>query len=469
MIVGRKTEQALLKKAFKSDKSEFVAVYGRRRVGKTFLVRETFEYRFTFQHSGVAKLSMREQLKFFRESLLRSGSQCKTIPKDWTEAFHRLEELITVSNETKKIVFIDETPWMDTPRSGFITALEYFWNTFASARKDVMLIICGSATSWIINKVLKNHGGLHNRITLRISLQPFTLGECKEYIDSIGLPATYHDILEYYMVIGGVAFYWTMLDSGKSVAQNIDQMIFSSTGQLHNEFNELYDSLFSNPEPYLRIINSLGDNRAGLTRKELISKISIKSGSQITRLLEDLVECGFIAKTGSYGKNINDQRYKIIDSFTLFYFQFLKGGKITDSDFWVHNYLSPKRYSWAGIAFERVCFQHISQIKSKLGISGVATNAYSWQTKVDGNGAQIDLILERADNIINICEIKFSASKFNIDKDTMEGLMHKVERFMAVTKTRKAIHLTMVTTYGIVQNAYSNQINSEITAEDLFK
>ena len=471
MLIGREQEQEMLHKAYESDSSQFVAVYGRRRVGKTYLVRECFADKFVFQHSGVAKASTKLQLRYFKESLLKSGFPKARLPKDWIEAFSMLEQLIEQSEAEKKVVFIDEIPWMDTPRSNFITALEYFWNSFASARKDVILIVCGSATSWIINKVLKNHGGLHNRVNLRISLQPFTLHECELYAKSIGMRTTRYELLEYYMVLGGVAFYWSLLDKGKSVAQNIDSLLFSITGQLHNEFNELYDSLFNNPEPYLKVINVLGTIKVGMPRTELLEKIGLSSGANITRILDDLEACGFIRKYNAFGKKRNDTIYQLIDNFTLFFFKFMKDNKGGDEHFWSHSYLSPVRYSWVGLAFERVCMQHVNQIKHKLGISGVLTSVSSWSVKDDpiyGQGAQIDLLIERADNVVNVCEIKFSQDKYVISQDYSRNLAHKIERFLQTTKTRKTLHLTMITVNGLAHNEYWGMVQSEVVADDLF-
>lgn len=272
MLIGREKEIKTLQQAYHSEYSEFVAVYGRRRIGKTFLIREAFNYQFAFQHTGVYKETLKKQLRNFRDALKMSGMKKVRIPTDWSDAFFQLAQFIKESKEEKKVIFIDEVPWLDTPRSGFLSALEYFWNSFASARKDVLLIICGSATSWIINKVLKNHGGLHNRVTYRIHLQPFTLHECEEYAKYLGMRASHYDLIEYYMVLGGVAFYWSRLDKGLNVAQNIDNMIFSETGFLHNEFNELYDSLFNEPESYLKIIDALGTIRLGMTRDELVKE-----------------------------------------------------------------------------------------------------------------------------------------------------------------------------------------------------
>lgn len=393
-------------------------------------------------------------------------------PRDWADAFYLLEQLINKSDEKKKVIFIDETPWMDAPKSGFLTALEYFWNVVASARKDILLIICGSATSWIIEKVLKNHGGLHNRVNYRIALQPFTLHECKFYARSQGIVATRYDMLEYYMVFGGVAFYWSKISKGLSVAQNIDQLLFAQSGELHNEFNELYDSLFHNPEPYIDVINTLGTIRAGMTREDIINEAHIPSGKLLTRILEDLEECGFIRKYAAFGGKSNKAIFQLIDNFTLFYFKFMKANFNNDEEFWSHSYLSPVRFAWIGLAFERVCMQHVRQIKEALQIGGVVTNVSSWSVKADpiyGAGAQIDLIINRADNVVNICEMKFSSDKYTIDSRIATNIRHKLERFQQTTKTKKTLHFTMVTTFGVAHNEYWNMVQSEVVAKDLFK
>lgn len=378
---------------------------------------------------------------------------------------------LVCTREEKKVIFIDEIPWLDTPRSGFLSALEYFWNSFASARKDVLLIICGSATSWIINKVLKNHGGLHNRVTYRIHLQPFTLYECEQYAKYLGMRASHYDLIEYYMILGGVAFYWSRLDKGLSVAQNIDNMIFSETGFLHNEFNELYDSLFNEPESYLKIIHALGTIRMGMTRDELVKEGGITSNGKLTRTLEDLTECGFIKRIPSYGGKAKDDLIQLVDNFTIFYYKYMKENLNNDEHFWSNSYNSTIRSAWTGLAFERVCFQHIPQIKQAMGIAGVAIQCYSWKAKGDAlsSGTQIDMVLDRRDNIINICEMKFSKGEYTITKDYAMALNNKVERFIESTKNKKTILLTMITTNGVVHNEYWNQIQCDITADELFK
>ena len=471
MIIGRDNEIRELRRAYDSEYSEFVAVYGRRRVGKTFLVRETFNYTFTFEHSGVANGNNRTQLRAFRDSLMDAGMGKTSIPSNWMDAFALLRQFIRQREEAKKVIFIDEIPWMDTPRSDFVSALEYFWNAFASARKDVLLIICGSATSWIINKVLKNHGGLHNRVTYRLSLQPFTLYECEAYMKSRKIHFSRYDLLELYMVFGGVPFYWSLLERGESAAQNIDRLVFAERGKLHNEYYELYDSLFKTPELYINVVTILGAG-PGMTREELVKRSELDGNGKTTRVLDDLQECGFIKKIPTYGLK-TQATYKLIDNFTLFYQKFVKETGTNDEQFWSHSYQSPLHRTWVGLAFERVCFQHIPQIKTALGISGVVTNVYSWRIgpSMEGarDGAQIDMLIDRADNMVNICEMKFSKNEYVVTQDDATSMANKAERFCQTVGHGKSISLTMVTVNGIAKTGYWGDIHNSITAEDLFR
>lgn len=472
MLIGRKAEQEELLRAYGSEYSEFVAVTGRRRVGKTFLVRETFNYKFAFQHSGLANQNTRAQLREFRQSLVKSGMKKCRIPTDWFDAFFLLSELLDRQGEGKKVVFIDELPWMDAPRSNFVSAIEHFWNSYASARKDVLLIICGSATSWIINNVFRNHGGLHNRVTFRINLAPFTLHECEQYAQSRHLEMSRYGILECYMVMGGVPFYWSLLERGKSVAQNIDSLFFSPMGKLHYEYHELYDSLFKNSAPYLNVVSTLGTKKLGMTREEIVGTGGAANNGLLTRVLEDLEACGFIRKYDNFGSKRNKVIFQLIDNYTLFYYKFLHNRTGVDENFWVAGTNTPVRNAWEGPAFERVCLGHVRQIKQALGIAGVQTQVYSWQAKDDpvlGDGAQIDMVIDRADQIVNLCEMKFSTREYAIEKADDESLRHKAGRFADAQKTHKAVHLTLITPFGIKQNLYRFSVQNVITAEDLFK
>jgi AAA+ ATPase superfamily predicted ATPase len=471
MVIGRKKEQSELRSAHDSEYSEFVAVYGRRRVGKTFLIRETFDYKFTFSHAGVANGNKQVQLAAWRQSLEESGMPIDKTPRDWMEAFGLLRTLIKNSKDVRKVIFIDEMPWMDTQGAHFVSALEFFWNAFCSARKDVLLIICGSATSWIINKIFKNHGGLYNRITYRVYLEPFTLHECEQYSEALHLKLTHYDLLEGYMVMGGIPYYWSLQDKGKSLAGNIDDLFFSQKGKLCNEFNALYHSLFRQPEVYIKIVSLLGNHKNGLTRLEIIEGAKIQDNGSTSRVLEELEQCDFIRRYNNYGKKKNDPIFQLIDNFTLFYFKFMQENKSNDEHFWSNVYNTSIRHSWTGLAFERICFQHVPQIKQALGIAGVMTNTLGFKSNGDkeSKGVQIDMLIDRADNVINLCEMKFSQEVFTIDKDYEQQLRHKIGRFCELTNTRKAVHLTMVTMYGVEHNAYWNIVQKEVTAEDLFK
>jgi hypothetical protein len=471
MLIGRENEKKQLLSLMEKDESQFCAVYGRRRVGKTFLIRETFNGNFSFQHTGLANSTMEEQLDEFRESLKEYGlKNCKT-PKNWREAFRFLSNLLESSSEGKKIVFIDELSWMDTPKSNFISALEHFWNSWASARKDIVLIVCGSATSWIISKIVKNYGGLHNRLTKQIYLRPFNLYECEKFCRAGDMEFSRYDILEFYMAMGGIPYYWNFINRELSVSQNIDKIFFEDSSPLRNEFMSLYSSLFKNPDPYLKIVKTLGEKKAGMTRHEIIAQTQMSDNQIFSRVLEELEQCSFIRKYHSYQKKTKDIVYQLIDNYTLFYFRYILKNKKYSKQFYSLSENTPVRNSWNGLAFERVCFWHIDQIKQKLGISGVGAGVNSWFVKSTElyDGAQIDLLIDRDDKVINLCEIKFSIDDYVIDKEYSENLRRKISTFQFVTKTKKSVRLTFITVYGVKKNQYSSIVNSQITAEDLFR
>ena len=470
MIIGRKEEQQILHSAVQSENSEFIAVYGRRRVGKTYLIRETFGYKFTFQHTGLAKGNTKEQLFSFAISLRDAGYDDCPIPQSWLEAFSLLSTYLKNSTDEKKIVFLDELPWMDTPRSNFISAFEHFWNGWASARKDIVLIICGSATSWIINKVINDHGGLHNRVTKQIALQPFTLKECEMFAQSKGLEMSRYQLAECYMVFGGIPYYWSLLEKGLSLAQNIDKIIFAKNGKLSNEFDQLYASLFKSPEQYIDIVTALGKKKAGMTREEIIVAIDKYSNGALSKVLDELEYCGFIRKYNGFDKKSKQAIYQLIDNYTLFYFKFIQQNENNDEHFWSASIDSAMHRAWSGLAFERLCMAHTQQIKAALGIAGVLSNVYSWRKEADemSDGAQIDLLIDRKDQVINLCEMKYSLSEYAIDAEYEHKLRNKKSVFIDATNTKKAVHLTMVTTFGIKVNAHSGIVQNEITLEDLF-
>jgi AAA+ ATPase superfamily predicted ATPase len=468
-IIGRKYEQNAIKKYVESSNPEFVAVYGRRRVGKTFLIREYFENSFTFYHTGLANAGKQEQLSNFNHTLNFYGKIPYPLVQSWLDAFRQLIHLLEHSaKKSKKVVFIDELPWMDTPRSGFITALEYFWNSWASARPDLLLIVCGSSTSWMINKLINNHGGLHNRITHRMILEPFTLGECEAFYQQHKIVMDRHQIVESYMILGGVPYYLSLMDKSLSLPQNIDALCFAKNGELREEFPRLYASLFRNSENHVKVVEALGQKVKGLTRDEII-KISKLQGGGLTQTLEELEQCGFIRKYQAFEKKTKSVLYQLVDFYSLFYLNFIRHANNNDIHYWSNINRQAKHKAWSGYAFEMVCLEHLEQIRTKLGISGVVTTMASWRSRnVRATGAQIDLLLERNDHIINLCEMKYADTEFVIDKKYNENLRNKRATFVGETKTRKTVHITMITTYGVKHNEYWGNIQSEVTIDDLF-
>lgn len=467
-IIGRYKEQQTLQQYVDSDKPEFVAVYGRRRVGKTFLIREYFNKKFSFYISGLANATKEEQLENFNATLTFYGKAPYPRARNWMESFRQLIGLLENSKKkNKKIVFIDEIPWFDTPRSGFIMGLEYFWNTWASSRPDILLIVCGSATSWIINKLLKNHGGLHNRVTRRMLIEPFNLAECEDFFRHKKIDLNRKSIVECYMIFGGIPFYINMFEKELSLAQNIDKLCFAKNSELRGEFSILYSSLFKHSEHHESVIKVLAKKRMGLTREEIVQETKLQGGG-LSAILEELEQCNFIRSYNAYDKKAKERLYQLIDFYSLFYFNFMENSRQSDEHFWTNLIDNAKHRAWSGYAFEQVCMQHAAQIRQKLGISGVVTYSAAWRSKKSELAAQVDLLIDRNDGIINLCEMKYAGNEFVIDKKQDENLRNKKSAFINETKTRKAVHTTMVTTYGVKRNEYWNNIQSEVRMDDLF-
>ena len=479
-MIGRIKEKAFLQSLLDEEEPQFVAVFGRRRIGKTYLIRESFAYNFCFQHTGISnnqiKPSARKQAQLdkFAESLTQSGYVLQKKLTSWDDAFRGLREVILRSSEKKKVIFIDELSWMDTKESGLISALESFWNGWATARKekDVVLIVCASATYWIMDNIVNSRGGLHNRLTGQIHLKPFTLCECEDYLNSRNIIFTRHQILQCYMIMGGVPYYWSLLQKGKSLPQNIDDLFFGENAQLQDEYDNLYKALFNKPDQYIRIIEALSGVNKGMTREDICRYTKIASSGELTKKLRELENCGFIRKYIPFGYKEKKSLYQLMDNYTLFYEKFIKN-RTYDENYWQNQIGTPKVAAWSGVAFEHVCLEHIPQIKKALGISGVHTEVNTWQCAADPDngifGSQIDLLIVRKDQIINICEMKYSESEYMIDASFDREQKRKMSDFRKKTKTKYALHSTLVTTYGIVKNAYSGELQTLVTAEELFQ
>lgn len=465
-IIGRELEKEELTRLRDSETSEFVMVYGRRRVGKTYLIREFFEDKFDFYVTGIAKGSRLEQLMNFGAAIRQfdKGELLHKPPVNWYEAFEQLKVIINHSKSKRKVIFIDELPWMVTFKSEFVKALELFWNAWASGRSDILLIICGSASSWMVKNIVRNHGGLHNRITFKIKLKPFTLHETKLYLESLHINWSDQMIAECYMILGGIPYYLKMLNAKYSLAQNIDQLFFNESALLEDEFDNLFASLFNNSADYVRIIEALAQKKVGFTREELLVRTKLKDGGSFTRKLEELEQCGFIRRYRSVG-NVR-YIYQLIDFYCLFHENFIKRGPHFDTDRWKNTMNTPQYNTWCGLSFEHLCMAHLPEIKHKLGILGVSTNTYALYHK----DAQIDMVIERGDNIVNLCEMKYSDDPFVIEKRYADSLRNKRSVLRSLIKNKQSVSIVMVVANGLKPNQYSAElVQNEILLSDLFK
>ena len=472
MIIGREKETARLQRALEEEEAQLIVVYGRRRVGKTYLINEFFDNRFQFKFTGAFNQSKREQLRNYILEFNRYTKEKKPVPKDWTEAFSLLRDYLeSGKKEEKQIVFFDEMPWMDNQKSGFLSAFEWFWNSWGSSCKNLVFIVCGSATSWLIDKIDKNKGGLFSRRTCRLYLEPFNLYDTERYLNSRDIFWSRYDIAQCYMIMGGIPYYLRLLDRERSLNENIDALFFERHSELWDEFDQLFHTLFSNSEQFIKIVAFLSRKRKGFTRAEIAKGTSLPPNGALTKMLCDLVNSGFVRICAEFGHQKRERIYQLSDYYTLFYFRFVKENVGKDEYFWSHTYDNPARQAWEGFTFEQVCKDHISQIKRKLGILGVMTEISSWQRQGDSEkeGAQIDLLIDRRDKVINLCEIKFSANSYEIKKEYEQALKNKAAVFRDATGTKKTLQITMITTYGLKKNKYSNLIGKTVLLDDLFE
>ena len=457
-----------------------LAVYGRRRIGKTFLIRNHFEKSMRFEMTGSAGASLSEQLSNFAAALSASGLVpiAPEPPGSWQQAFQMLIELLEASwkrrrTKTREVLFFDELPWLAAPRSRFLPAFEHFWNHWASKEERLMVVICGSAASWMLSNILGNKGGLHNRVTRQVRLTPFSLREVEEYARLRHAKWARKDIVELYMVVGGVPFYLKEIDPSASVAQNIDALCFRAESPLRDEFNNVFRSLFDQADRHIAIVKALASKPSGMTRKEVLRYTQLPSGGTLSKHLVELEESGFIEQTPGIGKTSRESLYRLIDEFSHFSLKWMGGKPHKKVGHWLAVRDSPAWRAWSGYAFEGVCHRHAQQIEAALGIAGVQTEISSWihvPDKASGlPGAQIDMLLDRADHCINLCEIKYAEAEFTIDKLYAEALRRKISVFRQVTGTRKSILPVMVTTYGCVKNSWFHElIAAEVTLDALF-
>ena len=369
------------------------------------------------------------------------------------------------------VVFIDEMPWLDTPRAGFMSAFEHFWNGWGAGKHNLLLIVCGSATTWMLDKLIHNTGGLYGRTTRELHLKPFSLHQTEKYCKSMGLTMDRYDILQSYMILGGVPYYWSYFQKGKSLAENVDDLFFSSGGKLADEFDNLFTSLFGDRVKYRTVVEALSKSRYGLTREQIAGKVEIASGGDLSEILKSLEKSDLISSYYNFGETKRNRYFKLTDPFCLFYLNFVLKHPTSNKSYWQDNQFTPKVNTWRGLAFEDVCFVHQDEIRSALGIRGVQAEVYPWRTGGEGktDGAQIDMLIDRADRVMNVCEIKFSRSEFEIDKNYEADLRRKVDAVLEHAKSRRTPIMTLITTYGLKYNMYSGRIQKVVVIDDLFR
>lgn len=470
IIIGRKQEQELLSQCLESQRAEFVAVYGRRRVGKTYLIKSFFRGKFDFYVSGVYDLPVAEQLAVFAAQLSLYFKKDFAVPNNWFDAFGLLRSELSKLRKRRWIIFIDEMPWLDTHKSNFLRALEAFWNMWGADQPKLLLIVCGSATTWMVNKLIGDKGGLHNRVTHRIHLHPFTLAETEQYLQAMGIEWDRMQVLQTYMVMGGTPFYLSLLNQNESLMQNVDRLFFGNQAVLNEEYNFLFRSLFNDAPCYKRIVELLGTSQRGFTRNEIIQTLKLSDNGKVGEVLENLCLCDFITPYYALGKKNKDAVYMLSDLYTLFFIRFVKDFHDFNNQTW-SGMTDSKRSQWYGYAFEQVVFLHIKQIKQAIGIAAVTTSVSKWSYRAketEEAGAQIDMVIRRADDFVNLCEMKYRTSPYEITQNYLQHMLNRRDLFKEKVGQGLTPHLTIITPHGLKKNKYSGHINSVVVLDDLF-
>jgi uncharacterized protein len=473
MIVGRKIEKKRIERLLMADRSAFLAITGRRRVGKTFLIDTLLGPHFCFSMTGIQNGNQTAQLVNFGVKLAEySGNDRPQQFSDWQTAFLHLKSYLKTLDRTKKhVIFLDELPWIATPKSGFVQFLAHFWNDFLSKEPHFILVICGSATSWISQKIINDPGGLHNRVTEHIHLFPFTIAESREFLLSRGLLFSQQDIAKTYMLLGGIPFYLEKIQRGESVSSAIERLCFAPNGILHNEYSNLFQALFNNPDMHRQIVAALASKQYGMSHEAILSAIGMTQPTgSYNRAIEELIVSDFIVENSPFGKKKRGATFRLVDEFSHFYHRFLSQQKKYTPGIWQQWSESQTFKSWSGYAFETLCLKHIETIKKALGIAAVYTEVGSFllPSTQDEPGVQIDLILDRKDNCINLCEIKFYSGPYTIDKEEYQRLIAARQCFIDFTKTKKQVFWTFITNHGLVRNTYAAElVDTELVLEDL--
>jgi len=474
-MIGRNEQSSAMKDAIKANHSSFIAITGRRRVGKTYLIRQVFEKNICFSMTGIQNATLQTQINHFIQKLKEHHKNKLSVGKiiNWQEAFILLKKhLQSLPKKKKQVIFIDELPWLATAKSGFVQLLAHLWNDYLSKENHFILVVCGSATSWIKEKIINDKGGFHNRVNLPLHLEPFTLAETKEFLLSKNIQFTDTGIAEIYMAMGGLPYYLDQIKRGESPTKAIERLCFSKTGILKNEYSNLYKALFSQWENHEAIVKALASKQSGMTRDELIKKSKVSAGGPFTRTIQDLIQSGFVSENIPFGRNKRGVVYRLIDEYTVFYFKFIKGNEKKETAIWQQISNTQAYKIWKGYSFETLCMKHVNEIKTALGIKAVYTETSSYRnigTKTE-QGFQIDLIIDRKDAAINLCECKFYESNFEISKKYAQDIKNRKANFQIATGTKKMLINTFISNENIVQNAHALEVvDSFVHLSELMK
>lgn len=467
-FVGRELELKKLRAIGEADEPSIVVVYGRRRVGKTELLEQAFRHRNILKFEGIEGLSekdqyanaMRQLAKYVGEDLLT-----KVQITSWSEFF---DLVARYTKEGTWTIYLEELQWLANYESKLLSELKYAWDNQFRRNPKLLLILCGSAPSFMLEKVVHSKA-LYNRSQHEIHLQELSISETKLFLKN----RSDREIFNAYLSVGGIPEYLKWVDKESSVFQGLCTHAFTSGSFFSREFEKIFTSSLANNKHYREIIETLSRCKF-LSREELAEKLKLTSGGTLSILLTDLEKCGFISKYCPYNlsNSSNVIRYAIADNYLHFYFNFIRPiqSKIENGDYneVPQSAIKMDSYAkWLGFAFERWCRKYSRVIAKILGFSGVQYRSgayFSRATNKKDPGYQIDLVFDRADKVYTICEMKYLQSPAGIK---VIGDMERKLSFFP-NKGKNTIHKVLICNEGadtaVLNRVYFDHV---ITYKDL--
>jgi AAA+ ATPase superfamily predicted ATPase len=422
-FIGRKVEIAQLTALIDLPRPSIAVIYGRRRVGKSELIRHVTQGKNVLSFEGLEGQPKHKQIKNFLFQLSAQSNIREKNISDWPDALILLR---TLTQDGQWIIILDEFQWMANYQNELVSVIKMIWEKYLSQNPDLTLILCGSIASFMKSKVLKS-SALYGRTDYELNLHELNLSEISEFFPGKGSD----EVIDTAMLVGGIPKYLELISEYPSLYDALEPLAFSQDGFFKTEYDRLFASHFGKKPIFMKIIQTLATNPYGLTTGKLAKEMQVASGGTLCHQLDDLESAGFLHSIIPFDKPEGSKlrKYILMDAYVRFYHSIIRGSmkETTPPNTQFHAIMSSPRYAaWAGMAFEFLCMRHHKEISRILGFHGIPYTAgpFFQRKTLDTPGVQIDLLFERSDKILVLCEMKYLLA--SVPGDIIDQVNRKV-------------------------------------------